>query len=63
MDKYPSKGMNTLASKRPDVAKKIMGYNCGGMVHGKKYNMGGMAENMCRGGGQATAGTKFRGVK
>jgi len=28
--KYPSKGMNALASKRPDVAKKIMGYKKGG---------------------------------
>ena len=25
-DKYPSKGMNKLAAKRPDVAKKIMGF-------------------------------------
>ena len=30
--KYPSKGMNSLASKRPDVAKKIMGYNKGGDI-------------------------------
>ena len=30
--KYPSKGMNALASKRPDVAKKIMGYDKGGNV-------------------------------
>ncbi len=30
--KYPTKGMNTLASKRPDVAKKIMGYNKGGNI-------------------------------
>ena len=30
--KYPSKGMNALASKRPDVAKKIMGYNKGGDI-------------------------------
>jgi hypothetical protein len=28
--KYPSKGMNALAKKRPDVAKKIMGYKEGG---------------------------------
>ena len=28
--KYPSKGMNKLAEKRPDVAKKIMGYKEGG---------------------------------
>ena len=28
--KYPSKGMNTLAEKNPDVAKKIMGYKKGG---------------------------------
>jgi len=30
--KYPSKGMNKLASKRPDVAKKIMGYKEGGRM-------------------------------
>ena len=30
--KYPSKGMNALAKKRPDVAKKIMGYKEGGRV-------------------------------
>jgi len=24
--KYPSEGMNALAKKRPDVAKKIMGF-------------------------------------
>ena len=30
--KYPTKGMNALASKRPDVAKKIMGYNKGGDI-------------------------------
>jgi len=30
--KYPSKGMNALASKKPDVAKKIMGYDKGGNV-------------------------------
>ena len=29
--KYPSKGMNKLASERPDVAKKIMGYKKGGL--------------------------------
>tara|TARA_R100001460_G_scaffold70739_1_gene111423 strand:+ start:484 stop:660 length:177 start_codon:yes stop_codon:yes gene_type:complete len=29
--KYPSKGMNKLAEKRPDVAKKIMGYKKGGL--------------------------------
>ena len=28
--KYPSDGMNTLASKNPGVAKKIMGYKKGG---------------------------------
>ena len=28
--KYPSKGMNKLASKNPKVAKKIMGYKKGG---------------------------------
>jgi hypothetical protein len=31
--KYPSKGMNALAKKRPDVAKKIMGYKDGGVVN------------------------------
>ena len=31
--KYPSKGMNKLASKRPDVAKKIMGYKKGGSAY------------------------------
>ena len=30
--KYPSKGMNKLAKKRPDVAKKIMGYKEGGRM-------------------------------
>ena len=30
--KYPSKGMNKLAKKRPDVAKKIMGYKSGGRM-------------------------------
>ena len=34
--KYPSKGMNSLASERPDVAKKIMGYKKGKLV--KKYD-------------------------
>lgn len=29
--KYPSKGMNKLAEERPDVARKIMGYQSGGM--------------------------------
>ena len=28
--KYPSEGMNALAKKRPDVAKKIMGFKKGG---------------------------------
>ena len=28
--KYPSKGMNALAKKRPYVAEKIMGYKEGG---------------------------------
>ena len=31
-NKYPSRGMNSLAKKRPDVAKKIMGYKKGGKV-------------------------------
>ena len=30
--KYPSKRMNSLASERPDVAKKIMGYKRGKLV-------------------------------
>ena len=30
--KYPTKGMNALAKKRPDVAKKIMGYKSGGRM-------------------------------
>jgi hypothetical protein len=34
--KYPSKGMNALAKKRPDVAKKIMGYKKGGKNKIKK---------------------------
>jgi hypothetical protein len=34
--KYPSKGMNALAKKRPDVAKKIMGYKKGGKNKMKK---------------------------
>jgi hypothetical protein len=39
--KYPSKGMNALAKKRPDVAKKIMGYKEGGRA---KMNKGGCAQ-------------------
>ena len=35
-DKYPSKGMNALAAKRPDIAKKIMGYKKGGSAKKKK---------------------------
>ena len=31
--KYPSKGMNKLASERPDVAKQIMGYKKGGSAY------------------------------
>ena len=31
--KSPSKGMNKLAEKRPDVAKKIMGYKKGGSAY------------------------------
>jgi hypothetical protein len=34
--KYPSKGMNALAKKKPEVAKKIMGYKTGGKVMKKK---------------------------
>tara|TARA_R100000278_G_scaffold47403_1_gene41002 strand:+ start:1692 stop:1961 length:270 start_codon:yes stop_codon:yes gene_type:complete len=40
--KYPTKGMNALASKRPDVAKKIMGYQKGGTPKNKKMMGGGM---------------------
>ena len=40
-DKYPSKGMNKLASERPDVAKKIMGYKEGGMADKRSPFMGG----------------------
>lgn len=32
MGKYPNKGMNALAKERPEVAKKIMGYDAGGVV-------------------------------
>ena len=39
--KYPSKGMNALASERPDVAKKIMGYKEGGMADKRSPFMGG----------------------
>ena len=34
--------MNALASKRPDVAKKIMGYQKGGTPKNKKMMGGGM---------------------
>ena len=40
--KYPSKGMNALAKKRPDVAKKIMGYKEGGRA---KMMDGGVANH------------------
>tara|TARA_R100000655_G_C2896264_1_gene177995 strand:+ start:274 stop:558 length:285 start_codon:yes stop_codon:yes gene_type:complete len=39
--KYPTKGMNALASERPDVAKKIMGYKEGGMADKRSPFMGG----------------------
>jgi hypothetical protein len=39
--KYPSEGMNALASERPDVAKKIMGYKEGGRA---KMKTGGCAQ-------------------
>ena len=32
-DKYPTKGMNTLAKSNPGVAKKIMGYKEGGSAY------------------------------
>ena len=41
--KYPSKGMNALASERPDVAKKIMGYKDGGPTR-KMFGKGGGAD-------------------
>ena len=47
--KYPTKGMNALASKRPDVAKKIMGYQKGGMSKNKKMMGGGMMGYMAGG--------------
>ena len=40
--KYPSKGMNALAKKRPDVAKKIMGFKKGGRA---KMMDGGVANH------------------
>jgi len=50
--KYPTKGMNALASERPDVAKKIMGYKDGGMTKDKRspFMGGGIAY---AGGGRA----------
>jgi hypothetical protein len=41
--KYPSEGMNKLASKNPDVAKKIMGYKDGGATR-KEFGKGGGAD-------------------
>jgi len=41
--KYPSDGMNTLASKNPGVAKKIMGYKDGGATR-KEFGKGGGAD-------------------
>ena len=38
--KYPSKGMNSLAKKNPEVAKKIMGYKEGGATK-KEFGKGG----------------------
>ena len=38
--KYPSKGMNALAEKNSDVAKKIMGYKKGGAAKKKKKKKG-----------------------
>jgi len=35
-NKYSNKGMNALAKKNPDVAKKIMGYKKGGKVSKSK---------------------------
>ena len=40
-NKYPTKGMNALASERPDVAEKIMGYKEGGMADKRSPFMGG----------------------
>jgi len=67
--KYPSKGMNKLAEKRPDVAKKIMGYKKGGANVAKKKMMGGgmMKDNMMgykKGGLRAAAAKlKAQGMK
>lgn len=58
-----SGSLNKLGARRFSKGGEVKGYNCGGMVHGKKYNTGGIAENSCRGGGKALRGTKFRGVK
>ena len=41
--KYPSKGMNSLAKKNPEVAKKIMGYKDGGSTR-KMFGKGGGAD-------------------
>jgi|TARA_Y100000114_G_scaffold82762_1_gene76456 hypothetical protein len=63
--KYPSKGMNKLAEKRPDVAKKIMGYKKGGANVAKKKMMGGgmMKKDMMMGykkGGLRAAAAKLK---
>ena len=41
--KYPSKGMNSLSKKNPEVAKKIMGYKDGGATR-KMFGKGGGAD-------------------
>jgi len=55
--KYPSKGMNKLASKNPEVAKKIMGYKDGGRMQAMGGGM--MRANYKKGGsGKDTHVTK-----
>ena len=41
--KYPSKGMNSLSKKNPELAKKIMGYKDGGATR-KMFGKGGGAD-------------------
>tara|TARA_A100001011_G_scaffold330430_1_gene356241 strand:+ start:812 stop:1033 length:222 start_codon:yes stop_codon:yes gene_type:complete len=60
--KYPTKGMNALAKKRPDVAKKIMGYKEGGLTEAtaklkaQGLKAGGPVRGKARGMGAATKG-------
>jgi hypothetical protein len=67
--KYPTKGMNALAKKRPDVAKQIMGYKEGGLAEataklkaqGLKDGgpVSGIVRGKARGGGAATKGLGY----